>query len=73
MTYKHLLLIAALAVSLTLAVVLFAHPSQPLLSGGVPADDVHTTQPGGPVLAGGVSGGVLGDRALSGSDGQTSH
>jgi hypothetical protein len=70
MKFKDVLLIAALAVSLTLAVVLFARSSQPTVAGGVPGDYVQPPR-SGPVLTGGLSGGVVNDRALTGNDSQS--
>ena len=71
MKFKKALLIAALAVSLTLAVVLFARSSQPPIAEGVPGDFVRPSNPSGPVLAGGVPGGVVNNQALTGNDSQS--
>ena len=70
MKFKDVLLIAALAVSLTLAVVLFARSSQPTVAEGVPGDYVPPPR-SGPVLTGGVPGGVVGNQALIGDSTQS--
>ena len=72
MNFKNVLLIAALAVSLTLAVVLFARSSQLPMTGPI-MGIVPTAQPSGPVLTGGLAGGVLPSNGLSNSDAQSSH
>jgi hypothetical protein len=70
MKFKKVLLIAALAVSLTLAVVLFARSSQPRIVEGVPGDFVQPPR-SGPVLAGGLPGGVVSNQALTGDSTQS--
>ena len=67
MKFKNALLIAALAVSLTLAIVVFARSSQPIVAGGVQGDYVQPPR-SGPVLAGGrggLGGEVLANPVLS--------